>query len=233
MVLFISGCASTVPPPTVENNVFITYGVPKLMIKVSDKLPFQTASNKGYQGEDSLGSLSTIGLLTEKYIFINDTSISGLVIMIEKFSGAAGYWEMNAPNYSLDPGIIVTGSTKMNGAPYSTGIVLSSGENESFLHKYYGRVLGAGNDIRLQIIYFERIYTLSPTSGFVEEFNSKADNSFTILPYTATAPNNVSQDNEYIKQNADKTDGTSCSDSLECAKGYFCINNRCAKGYTD
>ncbi len=233
ITLFISGCASTVTSPTVEDNMFISYEIPKLMIKVSDKLVYRTGGKNNFQGTDSYGSLSTTGISIERYIFRNYRTKSGLVIMIQKFNGVAGGWEMETPNYSSHPGKIVTGSTKMNGTPYSTGIYLNSQENGWFLYKSYGTIFGAGNDIRFQIHYRERIHTPSPTSEFVEEFSSKADNSFTILPYTATKPNKMSQHNEYIKQNADKTDGTSCRDSLECAKGYFCINSKCTKGFTN
>ena len=236
ITFFISGCASTTTSPTVVDNIFISHGIPKLMIQVSDKFPFHSVEKKDYSGTDMHGSLATVGVKTERYIFENYASKRGLVIMIEKFRGTGGRWEMEVPDYSSYPGILVSGSTEMNGKLYSTGIYSKTETYGQFIYKSYGRIFGSGYNIRFVILFFEKLNTLYPTSEFVEAFSQRADKSFSIMPYTATTLTKTSQDNknnEYLKQNADKTDGTYCRDSLSCAKGYFCKNNICKKAFTD
>lgn len=196
--LFISGCASTVTSPIVEGNTFISHNIPKLIIQVSEEFPFITTEKKHRSSIAASGSLASTGLLVEKYFFRDYARNRGLIIKMERFKGTGGKWQMMAPDYSSNPGIIVTGSTEMNGKQYRTGIYIRSKNNKQFINKAYGRTVGAKNNIRFQMFYYEELNISLPSAEslsnmeddyiktFVEEFSSRANDSFTILPYTAT-----------------------------------------------
>jgi len=233
--LILSGCASTSTlPTTVENNLLITHTVPKLAIQVSDRFTYQTPINKNRQGTDSLGSLSTAGIINESYVFKDYITRNLLVITFVKFDGIATNWEMNDPDYSRHPGIISTGSTNLNGKPFLTGIYFRTEKKGWFVNKSYGRVVGPGNKMRLHITYIERVSTDSPTSEFIEKLSTKADDSFTFLSYSEAKQMQKDKReayNEYLQQNADKKEGARCNDSLGCAKGYFCVQGECTLGF--
>ena len=196
VIIVLAGCASTFLSPTVENNNFISHRSPKLVIQVSDDLPFIDSEKKERSGSDVYGSMSTIRVQKERYIFMDYRGDRGLVIALEKFKGTAGKWEMEAPDYSSWPGIIETGSTRLDDRTYLTGIYVRSEKNGQYLYKSFGRVCGAGNTVRFQIFYSEKLRRSLPDSSglssteqdsvaaFVKEFSARADSSFTILPYS-------------------------------------------------
>lgn len=191
-VLLIQGCAAT--SPDVEDNFFISHNVPKLLIKVSSDLPFITSETKSRSGEDMHGSLATIGMVTKKFVFKNYIEKRGLIIFIEKFKGAGSKWEMADPDGSFFPGLIVSGTKEMNSSQYYTEIYLKSYRDGQYIKKSYERVIG--KNIRFTIHYIEKVNDSFQVSdslensksetidAFIQEFSTRADNSFAILPYS-------------------------------------------------
>lgn len=248
ITLLLSGCASNTVPPTVEENIFISQYVPKLMVRVSDDIPYIKAAKINTTGTDESGSLASTGVTADRYLFGNESKKKALIISIDRLSSTTfGRWYLEPPDYSAIPGIITLGEQTLNGDMYSTAIHTQSKNNNHILIKLYGKVLGVGDDYRLQIAYIEQLSkaldissdTNSSLSGStqkrVEEFSERADTSFTVLPFDEAALNQMllgKADNEYLKENINQKDDAACDNSLSCAKGYFCVNNKCRKGFT-
>ncbi len=241
VTLFISGCVATSIPPTVENNTLINPNVPKLLIEVSDEIPFNDKGKGSGLGFDSFGSLASTGLSADQYLFGEDPEDRGLLISIVQFKGSPQMgWQMYTPDYSVIPGIIITGTSELKGDSYVTGIFIGSNKNnKQAMIKVYGRVFGANDDNLMQIFYAEELnepIEISQTKGnsmsesqqkIVEEFNSRADNSFTILPYNEEILSKIRQLEKAsgnIKQNVGKTK-KAVSNLDKCRSGWFIAKN--------
>ena len=108
----------------------------------------------GEQGPGLLAGESTTGVKIEKYQFINKIEKKLVLIKISRLTGSR--WYFNPGFYK--PNIVYDSGKKKFAAKNYEYCVFPFEKNGSHLIKAIGRLSGANNNIKIEIIYAERVH---------------------------------------------------------------------------
>jgi len=192
ILLSLCGCEGLPDHKWLENNTFYSSKLPSMEIQVSQHLQEGTENSMNTTAESSNNS-STTGLLTNTYVFWDKEGKQQLVIHIENINQAS--WYMNDFDFSSNPSFLTVSEEKMGGWRFDTGIYVKSMPQQTFLVKIYGRIFG--NQTRFALLYLEGVNNSWNKTGlvlnseqraFLEEFEKRAGESFTIRPYSGIKP---------------------------------------------
>lgn len=200
LALMLPGCAAmSLDPPNrwVNNNTLYSDKLPRLEIVVNKSLPFKNLKESDKLITSERGSSHT-GKMTSEYFFKGNDA--RLKIKITSLPQGAN-WYMIPSDYSKYKDNITSGSKKIHGMQFATGIMAVSRKGQPGIVKIYGRVVG--ETTRYQIYYSERLteewenydpslFTESDR-GILSAFNERADKSFIIRDYSPQKQRSISQ----------------------------------------
>ncbi len=192
ILLFLSGCEGFRAYKWVENNTLYSSRAPSVEIRVSQHLQEGTFDSTETIEEDSIGS-HLLWIEKKNYLFWDTEGKQQLIIKISNLNERR--FQMHDLDFSSNSNFITHGQKIMADWSFDTAVFVRAMPQQSFLVKIFGR--NFGTQTQLILLYLERIDSSwdkpnlvlsSEQKTFLEDFNKRAEESFTIHPYSGIKP---------------------------------------------
>jgi len=174
-LLFLVGCVGTEINRTVdEDNVFISPHTPSSKIKIDNQFVYIGEKDASNQAAGALSGEKTASVLVETYQFNKPAEQKWITVKIQRLTSVG--WYFNPGFYKLKV-TYDSGKKVFAGKRYEYCIFpYKNKNNTTYLVKAMGRLSGADNTIKFEIIYSKMVHgswgNLSALSGDQREWLS-------------------------------------------------------------
>lgn len=188
----------------VENNTFYSSSSPSIEIHINQRLQAGSEDSKIIMSETSTGAVSLF-IHTDNYVFWDEDGKQQLSIQISNLNNTRYYMENF--NFSSNPAFLKVAEERIAEWSFDTGTYVNTMPQQSFLVKIYGK--NFGQQTRLLLHYLEGVDNSwntpdlvlnSKQKTFLEGFEKRAEESFTIRPYSGVKPPERKADNPVFKK---------------------------------
>lgn len=189
----LTGCAAFDSPTRwVDNNTFYSNKMPSIEVKVNQSLHYKQSVSKEIIAESEKGSHT--GLAQEWFHFLDREK--RLAINIETLANQERIY-LSHIDWSNYPETLIASTQMIGGIEFATGIgCYQASDNLPYMIKFYSTNID--DTTRYKIMYRERVHLSwlfkkeNPLSSedrvFLDNFNRRADESFSIAPYSSKQP---------------------------------------------
>lgn len=196
VLVFLSGCAGTTLKSSerwVEINTLYSTNSPSIELKVSPYLNFEGSKEKAAIAESSENSLYYAGVDSEVYRFAGgkEKKSKALYIQFDVLDSSSRH-SIKKPDYVSSSTFFMSSDPKVVGGISFDTAILRKIIGGPMLVKAFGTVIG--DKTKFQIMYMERVDSswaeklpdtlTNDDLEFVSEFSQRADESFSIAPYS-------------------------------------------------
>lgn len=194
VLLLLSGCAGfKAPERWVDNNTFYSTKLPGIEVKVSPSLKYKKSAPEAGIIESERGNVFA-GMDTEWFYFSGP--MTRLDINVETLANQQRIY-LSQFDWSKYPSTLIAAEQTIDGINFSTGIIKAKASgNFSTLVKVYSTNID--DTTRYKILYKEKVdkgwltktadLLTSEDRDFLARFDKRADESFSIAPYSGKQP---------------------------------------------